>query len=99
MRLKPHQSGRISRQIPELGRLGVRVAEFLKQESDHLPFVVFQVLQHTGHADAGLGSDVAGAKPSGLQQQGVQAHTPIVTGCRTLNLRIEEARFDEGQRP
>jgi len=70
--LKPHQASGIGQQAPELGQLRMRVAELFEKEEGCLPFVMFQVLQHVGHADAGfLGPDVDGTEPGSFQKRGI----------------------------
>jgi hypothetical protein len=50
----------------------MRVAELFEKEEGRLPFVMFQVLQHAGHADAGfLGPDVDGTEPGSFQKRGI----------------------------
>ncbi|MGJ6970213.1 hypothetical protein ACSDR0_51075, partial [Streptosporangium sp. G11] len=80
--MKPHQAGRLRQQAPELGQLRMRVAELFEKEEGRLPFVVFQVLQYIGHADAGfLRPDVDGTEPGSFQKQGIlEVHSLIVPG-------------------
>ncbi|MEV4380929.1 hypothetical protein [Streptosporangium sp. NPDC049644] len=70
--MKPNQASGTGQQAPELGPLRMRVAELFEKEEGRLPLVMFQVLQHVGHADAGfLGPDVDGTEPGSFQKRGI----------------------------
>ncbi|WP_406319976.1 hypothetical protein OHA77_35275 [Streptosporangium sp. NBC_01639] len=67
--LGPHR--RVGQQVPESGRLRMRIAEFFEEEKGRFPVVILQALQRVSHTDASLGPNVGGTEPSGLQKRAI----------------------------